>query len=364
MSKEAAHRIPSLDGLRAVSIVAVLLGHLSGTAGFPTALARVIHNPQVDVAQMGVRVFFVISGFLITGLLRTELERTGDVSLSAFYVRRIFRIMPAYYAFIVVIIVLAAMNWITLGDRDLIHAATYTTNYSVDRSWNVGHLWSLSVEEQFYLLWPAVMAFGGVKRGLQVAVATMLLVPVIRVAEVMLTPGMIPLMGTGFETAADSLAVGCALALYREQLFARAWYRHVLSSRWMIAALFLVGTIITTRFRPGILIGIPLINIAIALGIDAAVRAPESLIGKLLNAKPLVIVGVLSYSIYLWQQLFLNRESHAAINAFPLNLLCVAVAATLSYNVIEKPFLRARVRFQRAWATRSGAGTTASDAAK
>jgi len=104
-------RIPSLDGLRAVSIALVVLAHLSGTSGFalPGSFASIL-----ALGELGVRVFFVISGFLITKLLLEEAERTGRISLLRFYLRRTFRIFPPYYAFILVLIVLDAARWVTL----------------------------------------------------------------------------------------------------------------------------------------------------------------------------------------------------------------------------------------------------------
>jgi peptidoglycan/LPS O-acetylase OafA/YrhL len=92
-------RIPSLDGLRALSISAVLLGHLAGHAALPAVSHRRHRNGHVDLADLGVRVFFVISGFLITGLLIAEHERSGTISLQRFYLRRTLRIFPAYFAY-------------------------------------------------------------------------------------------------------------------------------------------------------------------------------------------------------------------------------------------------------------------------
>lgn len=342
-------RIPSLDGLRAVSIIAVLLGHLAGTSGFPDAVAHVVHSPRVDISALGVRVFFVISGFLITGLLRNEEARRGTVSLKQFYLRRTFRIMPAYFAFLGMIAVLAAMGLIAVPQSDFWHALTYTVNYAPNRTWYVAHLWSLSVEEQFYLLWPAVVAFRGSRQALHVALAVLVAVPFIRLAEAAYSPSTAALsMGTTFETAADALAIGCVLALVRDTLIERAWYRRLLASSWMIPALFVIGMVLTTRLRPGLLVGTPLTNVAIALWIDRCVRAPDGLVGRVLNTRPLMFVGTLSYSIYLWQQLFLNRGSSSLVAAFPVNLLCAAAAALMSFYLVEQPFLRLRTRGKRA----------------
>ena len=104
-------RIPSLDGLRAVSIGAVVLGHLAGTVNFPAFIGDAVRNTGlVDVANLGVRVFFVISGFLITGILLKENQRYGTLSLRRFYLRRTMRIFPAYYVFVATIVGLTAIG--------------------------------------------------------------------------------------------------------------------------------------------------------------------------------------------------------------------------------------------------------------
>ncbi|MEO7329892.1 MAG: acyltransferase, partial [Minicystis sp.] len=155
----AARRIPSLDGLRAISILVVLFGHMAGTRNF--AFSFLDRLPTSELANFGVRVFFVISGFLITRLLFEEHARSGTVSLRGFYLRRTLRIFPAFYVFVAVVLVLDRLGKITLLPYDALTALTYTMNFhpTASRSWQVGHLWSLSVEEQFYLLWPAIVLF-------------------------------------------------------------------------------------------------------------------------------------------------------------------------------------------------------------
>jgi peptidoglycan/LPS O-acetylase OafA/YrhL len=178
-------RIPSLDGLRAISILAVMLGHAQGTRGFPD-------NPVLhlfgDTGNLGVRVFFVISGFLITSLLLAEQERNGRISLRVFYLRRALRICPACYVYIIVIGVLGAVGAVEVRKGDLVFAATYTNNFVADRSWVLGHLWSLAVEEQFYLLWPAMLCLGGRRRAVIGAIAVVAVSPLLRISAWYLLP--------------------------------------------------------------------------------------------------------------------------------------------------------------------------------
>ena len=142
---EKSSRIPSLDGLRAISIALVILSHLVYIEGFP--LPKAIDPLWFDrLGPLGVRVFFVISGFLITSLLLQELETNKSINLGKFYFRRTLRIFPPYYFFILVMIILNKFNWVALSSKDIIHAFTYTVNYYPERSWVIGHGWSLSVE--------------------------------------------------------------------------------------------------------------------------------------------------------------------------------------------------------------------------
>jgi peptidoglycan/LPS O-acetylase OafA/YrhL len=246
-----------------------------------------------------------------------------------------------------VLAALAAASVIAATGSDFAHALTYTVNYDPRRSWDVGHLWSLAVEEQFYLIWPATVAWIGVRRAWRPAALAVVLVPMIRVVEASFWPNRIQLIGLTFETTADAIALGCLLALVREELFGMSWYRRAVESRWIPPAVLLLGVVASLRYRPGLLIGQSLIDVAILVTIDRCVRRPDGLLGRVLNARPLVFVGTLSYSIYLWQQLFLDRASSAPLCAFPLNLMLAAACALASYYLVERPALRARRHVER-----------------
>ena len=140
-------RIPSLDGLRAISILLVVFGHL----------ARRLHGPEFfwqNYPVIGVRIFYVISGYLITQILLKERERSGTIRLKEFYIRRAFRIFPAAIVFLVIVTV---FNWSWLRWYHIAAAFLYLVNFDFTRPWIFGHLWSLGIEEHFYLLWPGVL---------------------------------------------------------------------------------------------------------------------------------------------------------------------------------------------------------------
>jgi peptidoglycan/LPS O-acetylase OafA/YrhL len=354
-------RLPSLDGLRALSISMVLVSHLVGTLSIVrphSALSNWIER----LGPLGVRVFFVISGFLITSLLLHELGRDGRIDLRRFYFRRTLRIFPPYYALLLVVALLALGGAIELTLRDWLYAITYTINYYPERSWYVGHGWSLAVEEQFYLLWPVALVLLGKVRGLWLAAALLVICPVLRLAYWYLLPDYIPWeVGYRFETVADSIAAGCLLAgfqgwLQRQRFF--AWFLRT-PIVGLLPPLILCAALMNPRLRLALLVGVSVQNLGIAACIAWAVGNHTGRIGRLLNARPLVFAGTLSYSLYLWQQLFLNPYSTSPITSFPLNLILTVLAALASFYLIERPALRLRQRLEQRFVllrTRAGRG--------
>jgi peptidoglycan/LPS O-acetylase OafA/YrhL len=329
----------------------VLLGHLVGTAGLPVSWLPFAWG------GLGVTVFFVISGYLITSLLLKEQDRTGTISLRMFYFRRTLRIFPAMYVFVAVVVALGAMGVLAgageperthLGAGDILAAATYTMNFRVGHSWWLGHTWSLAVEEQFYLLWPAAVVYLGIAGGLRWAIGAMLVAPLFRVIFYFGWPHYRSLVEQAFPFVFDALATGCVLAMLRRQLWADRRYRAVLESRLFALVPVIVGVTYSLNeiVGPSLLVGTTVINVGIAMCIDWAMRFPDSRAGRLLNSRPLVWVGVISYSLYLWQQLFLCRYHTGWFTTFPVNLGLAFAAAIASYYVVEQPFLRLRERLE------------------
>jgi peptidoglycan/LPS O-acetylase OafA/YrhL len=321
-------RIPSLDGLRAVSLACVLLAHLSGTRHFFRLEMLEIYG------NFGVRIFFVISGFLITGLLLKEHERAGTISLGAFYVRRAYRILPAAYVFMLAMI---AAHWHASSWSSILSALTYSSNYLHDKNWVLGHLWSLSVEEQFYLLWPLTLVLFFRMR-LWVVASLLLSGPPLRVVFWVLW--VYRAVEHPFPVVMDALAAGCALAMLQPQLQRRDRW---LSSRWFLLVPALTALLPLIRLvsnRTYQVAGLTVMHVGIALSIQHAVRMRY----RALNWTPVAWLGTLSYSFYLWQQPFLNRGSHAWWTSFPQNLTLALLFAAASYYWVEKPFLAMRER--------------------
>lgn len=328
-------RIHSLDGLRALSIALVLLGHLGGTRHSPVPLFF------ENYAEFGVRVFFVISGFLITSILLRELAETGDICLSDFYLRRFFRIFPAAYVFITAAVVLGASS---LRREDVVSAYGYLVNFDMNRPWMIGHLWSLSVEEQFYLLWPFLLLVFA-RRTKTLAIAGILMGPLARIAF-KLAGARSNALASYFPCVADAIAAGCLMAMLQPEMERwAAW----LEGPWFVAvplaALSVPWWPDLLPGRSGVLayqlVGVTVMNVGIALSVIHCTRKRY----EILNHPAVAFVGVLSYSLYLWQQPFIDRSSGAWYAAFPANLLLAAAFAVLSHYGVEKPFLGLRERY-------------------
>lgn len=345
-------RIPSLDGLRAVSIALVIVGHSALCSNAPRFLTHFSH-----LGNFGVRCFFLISGFLITTLLLKEREKTGDISMRGFYIRRALRIFPPSLTYIGIIGLCAALGWLTLAPGDLAHALTYTMNYHLRRAWWFDHLWSLSVEEQFYLLWPGLLWWAGNRRGLKIAWSVVLVVPVIRAVMWFVFHASDSAMTKHFEANADALASGCLLSMNFNRIGAIRWYQRFQSSWlfWIIALGLVLGGHGLFAVNPAsfYIIGQSIANVGTALCIDWSIRNFGRGVGLILNWRPIVYVGVLSYSLYLWQSAFLNPDWNGWPARLPINFLLLSAMAVASYYLVEQPFLRLKNLAQRKSASRS-----------
>ena len=356
-TSSASARIPCLDGLRAISIIAVAFAHLNGTRGFPSQSWMASMG---DLGNLGVRVFFVISGYLITHLLLNEWRSTGSISLRQFYLRRTFRIFPAFYGYLLVVGVLSLLGLVIVSGMDFALAASYLINFVQRKSWEVGHLWSLAVEEQFYLIWPVTIVLLGWKRATIGVVGVVLAAPFLRIAIWYLFPEWRGIITKAFPTVCDAIAIGCVLACLRDRLLAWNFYTSFTRTWWFawVPIAILASNAFASHTRPDLLIGQSIRNIGIAMCLDWCLRYPDSLVGRLLNLRVMVWLGGLSYSFYLWQQLFLNRKSDAVWCAFPLNLVLALMAAVGSFYLIERPCLRLRLRLFPSRPVTVGKGTT------
>lgn len=319
-------RIPSLDGLRAISITLVAVGHLIKW-----------HRISFDVIQaygaIGVHIFFVLSGYLITNLLLKEYERTSTISLREFYIRRAFRIFPAAFLFLAVVI---PLYWHEMRWYHIAAAALYVANMDISRPWIFGHLWSLSIEEQFYLLWPFVLKRWN-RHKTAILVCVFLATPVFRAALYAFKVrngliGSLPIF-------ADQLAIGCLLAVFAPRL---PKVRTVLACAMVAAVVLIPWFPATTAGRTLFTLFIlrPILHLSIAGIVWHVIQVPY----WFLNCAPVAWLGRISYGLYLWQELFC---SNTALHQGFVLLIPALACASLSYYLLEQPILRLRDKRSR-----------------
>ena len=331
---ETKGRISSLDGARAVSIALVIIGHANWNRTYPVIW-------RFHYWDLGVRIFFVISGFLITKLLLEERARTGRISIPQFYLRRAFRILPASYVYIAIVAALVPLG-MHLAYKDIPSVLLYYANYHAHATRSpLGQFWSLAVEEQFYFLWPAALVVLGTRRATAACAALLVTAPVLRVLSDF---GLWPGPPGGFLVVCDALATGCLLALLREQLWSARPYRTIVES-WALWALAACAILLTCKGVPAPLIGaigVPLLNVSIAMLLDRYMRMPGTPIGRALNWRPITWLGGISYSLYIWQQPWMFSTLPQIVR-FAGAFSCAA----LSFYLVEKPMLRLRARISK-----------------
>jgi peptidoglycan/LPS O-acetylase OafA/YrhL len=348
--RSSTRNIPSLDGLRAISIMLVITSHIQWA--LPGALSRSAWVNWHYYGVLGVTVFFVISGYLITNLLLKELDTTGSIRLKHFYIRRAFRIFPAFYVYLAFIGVLWSMGLVQQTLGSYVAAITYTWNYyPYAAGWTLGHVWSLCIEEQFYLCWPLLLLWAGKARGLRITIWIIFLAPLIRVVTYELAPAMRGHLGMMLHTRIDTLLFGCTLAiLAQDPLF-------VARLRRLCQPLFLSGLLVFVLYVSPVLsarfggsydapIGFTLLGASISILLFYCIEWPESAVGRVLNLWPMRHLGVISYSVYLWQQIFDGSQPLIHTHYLGLTLLLILLTAEASYWAVERPALRLRKRLE------------------
>ncbi|OXS59942.1 hypothetical protein B1A99_10460 [Cohnella sp. CIP 111063] len=356
--------MPGLDGLRALSVLAVIAYHLNLNWA-PGGL-------------LGVGIFFVLSGYLITDQLLSEWRRSRSVDLAGFWIRRARRLLPAMF-----LMLACTALWLLLFDRsrlaelqgDFASAVLYFNNWwliyhevSYFESFGppspLGHLWSLAIEEQFYLLWPLLLVVGvkiAPRRGrLMLLLLGGALISALAMAWIYV-PGLDPSrVYYGTDTRVFALLIGAALAA--------AWPSEGLGERmsrrsrtWLDAtgavSLALILWMIGTADEYGQFLyygGLALLSVLSALAI-AALAHPSGLLARALGSRPLRWIGVRSYSLYIWHYPVIALTSPAGDtgDVQPVRMLLQLVAsfalASLSWKFVEEPIRRGALKNWRTW---------------
>jgi peptidoglycan/LPS O-acetylase OafA/YrhL len=353
-----SNHLPSLDGIRALSILLVLFDHGALLFGFKNELLAKYYG------HLGVSIFFVISGLLITWLMIREFESIGALSLRNFYIRRALRILPVFWLLLLSVTILRATHVISIRWMDILRALTFTHNYPLSlgkgdgyAQW-LGHTWSLSMEEQFYLIWPSVFVFFKRRRLLQIAAFISFSRPLLILLNYVLFPSLRGQEAHMFHTQADILMIGCLSAFL---LDLPEWRKKLsqLSPTPILAItsiyLFVVQPFLLAHNNRhsvmSIIIALVLPTfevVSIAVSLQILIAGRRTILYKILNHRVATHIGKLSYSIYIWQQLFLGRVASQIISVvglvFRFSLIyCVSL---FSFYVIEKPFNRLRSHFR------------------
>lgn len=334
-------RIPSLDGLRGVSITLVLLSHWAWSYTDGGGAATALRDNLGHLARIGVSVFFVISGFLITRLMLAEKEQTGQINLRDFYIRRALRILPPAYAYLAFLSVLTAVGVLEIPWRDLGTAGLFSADYRYTGQWLL-HFWSLSVEEKFYLVWPAVLVCAGIRRARPVLIAVIIASPGIRMLTYWFARDSLRNLGM-FHMRMDNLAWGCLLALAWGTVASASARTVTIRGRAGLFVLCLAEPYLQTRFAGAYML--PIGYSLEAVSITAVVAWAVLQRPAVLNRGALPWLGRISFSLYLWQEVFLAPVNHSWIGRAPWNLAFAVLAGWLGYLLIEKPSWRLRQLF-------------------
>jgi peptidoglycan/LPS O-acetylase OafA/YrhL len=377
-SGRRTERMPGLDGLRAIAVSVVILYHL---------------GPGIVVGgYLGVDIFFVLSGFLITGLLLREKAGGGSIRLGRFWLRRARRIVPAIVA---LLLVCCSAAWIVGGDtlvdlgRQVLGAATFSSNWlaiASDRSYFdatapelLRNLWSLAVEEQFYLVWPFVILLLLLfrRRAVRLWIVVGLAAASAGAMALLYLPGSdATRVYYGTDTHSFGLAVGAAAAILVER-----WSTHRADwprlARWLLSlagaiavAVLVAAAILVPSDAPLVYRGgLAVISLVTAVAIAGAI-VPGSLLGRMLDLAPIRWVGERSYGLYLWHwPVFVlvmaalpnwPRSGGGGWGLAAIALVITVTAATLSYRFVEQPIrrdgFRTSIRSFFTWTARRSIG--------
>jgi peptidoglycan/LPS O-acetylase OafA/YrhL len=334
---------PALDGVRAIAVLMVMVAHFG--------------VPHCSGGVLGLDVFFVLSGFLITSLLIEEWESSGKIRLGRFYLRRVLRLFPALFVILVVTAPFVARIW-------TITALCYVSNWAIALG-HVGigpisHLWSLSVEEQFYLIWP-ILLIGMLRvrlprRGIVSVIALLAAGSAALKILGWKNTGSWVRLYHGSDTCADALLIGCAFALLLSwgMLPRQRWFRSALSVAAMAAFVGFGYLAATTDLRSEMLYhfgGLTLASLAVGISILYIMTTESRPAVAILSWKPLVGIGRISYGLYLWHHAIAWLPNPWIFGKLgPVALLVMRFAlsfavALTSYYAVERPMLKLKRRF-------------------
>lgn len=332
------HHLPELDGFRGLAVLVVVVGHY---------LEFRVPDPNPYFAtfdKLGVLLFFVLSGFLITGLLERERSASGKIDFRRFYIRRVLRLAPALLLFLTTVTIFIPFGWITdVPRKEILECVFYARNL-FGRSLTLGHIWSLSLEEQFYLVWPLAFSLLPMKRcagyvtAICVALAGWRTAAI--VAQLFSYERGIFYMRPYFRF--DSILIGACVVLWlssslRASAVLKKWLSRVPAA--ILWSGLLLWSALAEDFSRALYLTVQEVLVAVVL--TQLVLSDDKWLGTIFRWRPLRYCGAISYSLYLWQQLFLVTAvpSWGSLRRLPLSILVPFLIAAASYHLMEKPLL-------------------------
>lgn len=336
-------RVKELDGWRAVSVSLVILAHLGAhqhegfLSHYPRLASIGLATVIASFGNLGVKCFFVISGFVICRLLISEESRYGAISLKAFYFRRACRILPPFYLYLGVLSVLLSLGFIHEHGNEILRAALFLSDLQIwSRGWFEGHSWSLSVEEQFYILFPTMWVLTPKRWKGQVFVGIFFLCSVWNLsANYMNWDALSHSVRGGFAC----IAFGVLMAIHEARL-RTVVKRFPFVLVTLIALALLLYPLDGTSWQQltcESLLAPPAIGLVLLFSLES-----KSWLRTFLLSKPMQAIGLTSYGIYLWQELFTANQSDLAGRGELLTVLLplLFVIVPLSYFLLETPAMR------------------------
>jgi peptidoglycan/LPS O-acetylase OafA/YrhL len=339
--KKSAY-LPTLDGWRAIAVLAVIFYHdaLHAIGPFSTGWLYKYGDTGVDV-------FFAISGILICSRLLDEEVIFGRIHLKSFYIRRAFRILPPALLYLCVIAILSNLLPVAVTYRELIGSLFFCRNYSSlvvapggAGGWYTGHFWSLAVEEQFYFFLPALLVVTPKKYRVGVLGLLALLITVHRAFAVHSRPWQFIRFHTDMRL--DALLVPAIFAVLASSASGRKFFKRGLRF-WPV---LFAATLCILPFGEGTAWRATFIIWAMPCIVLGSVLNSENIFGKFLELSALRYVGRISYSLYLWQQLFFtghftpDGRPLGIAQSWPLCLLLAFACAIASHHLLERPLAR------------------------
>jgi peptidoglycan/LPS O-acetylase OafA/YrhL len=337
--RKRAGYLPALDGWRAVAILGVILTHDSLHAIGPFSTLWVFQN-----GKNGVDLFFAISGLLICWRLLEEEQFFGRISLRNFYIRRAFRILPPALAFLVAVAILGLTGVLHIGVREWLVSLFFLRNYTslvgqqAPDSYFTSHFWSLAVEEHFYLILPALLVLTRKRWRLGVLIGLSVVVAAHRFQVLESRPWEHVLFHTDIRL--DALLIPAILAVLAQS----SKVREKLAAGLRIWPLLSIALLFLVSHWEGAWLQITLVALLMPLMVLGSVLNPRGYLTMALEWAPLRYLGRISYSLYLWQELFFTGHYYhgfplGILERTPLRYIALLAIAVASYHFLERPLI-------------------------